>query len=161
MKKKWKILLAVSGVIVIVLLFIYVNNKTREPGAIVSPTPFPTQSAIPSPTSESIFGQNAIYPGSGKQPLAFPSRAVGVKFSLPIDEDSVSVTIKPTIKHKVWVDPQTGLIVYITPLEPWKIGSVYNISVSAKSKGGQSLPKPVTFTFEPTEFTTSNMPSEY
>jgi hypothetical protein len=143
-----KALIQKYKLLIIFVLFIIIFAVTllirKTPPAPV-PTPFPV-----------VFRLEQTFPLPGTYELVIPNLAIHFTFSKPFDVANTAVKIEPFMDFEISTD-DANLTLFIMPVPEWEFNTEYTITISTKSKDGESLEEPVKYQFQPVPLTTSEL----
>ncbi|MEK9208219.1 MAG: Ig-like domain-containing protein [Patescibacteria group bacterium] len=129
-----------------VVSFIYLTAKSKKPLDNINTLSTPT------PTKLELV---SVFPLPGKSPVAFRNTAITFVFNQELRIGTASVDIQPEVKVSVLVDAKDRSLLHIVPKSDWNYNTKYQMTVSVKPFNGLPLDKPVSYEFEPTEFTSA------
>ncbi len=142
--KKIIFILALISIFILIVVIFISSKKRVNP----SPTPSPSTSYLP-PSEEKTFQLLKILPIPPVYKSLWPEERVTLEFNSPIDQNSISYSIKPSVNTKIiYEDKNPNAFSIIPTTSTWQTNVDYTFLVSKnlKSISGQTLKEDIIFT---------------
>lgn len=126
-KKRKKLIIVGLGVVALfsyLFVFKFTQNKNINPQPINTPLPTPIATSI----KNDLSLINA-FPPEGTIEIGETQNAISLKFSKPVNENTIILSISPDLKLNKKQSLNEPNIILITPNIPWLTGETYTITI--------------------------------